>query len=70
MSNNNIPVVTDLVSPGNPELKVKANSSASDTLNIDELNMRIDELENAIGQDSSHGSIGRAYAIRAETANQ
>jgi len=68
MSQNiNIPTVTDLVSAGNPDLKT--DSATNDfTNNIDELNIRIDELENAIGQKDS-GPIGRAYAIRSEESD-
>ena len=64
----NIPMVTKLVTAGDPKLKAKAktNSRRSGALHIDELNQRIDELETAIGQDKS-GPIGRAFAIRAES---
>ena len=64
----NIPTVTDLVAAGDPKLKAQANNHNFNQSHIDELNLRIDELENAIGQDNS-GPIGRAYAIRAETSN-
>lgn len=64
----NIPMVTNLVTAGDPKLKAKAQakSRSSSVLHIDELNQRIDELETAIGQDNS-GPIGRAFAIRAES---
>ncbi len=65
--NTNIPTITELVAPGNPKLKVrqrKRNQNANAN-SIDELNLRIDEIEDAIGQDNS-GPIGRAFAIRAE----
>ena len=64
--NHNIPLITDLVAPGDPTLKVSATESPSS--HIDDLNGLIDDLESAIGQDSS-SPIGRAFAIRAETAN-
>jgi hypothetical protein len=67
MSKNiNIPMVTDLVAAGDPRLKANAQKMYSTPSHIDELNMRIDEIENTIGQDNS-GPIGRAFAIRAET---
>ena len=62
-----IPVVSDLVVPGNPELR-KDSENTSDMHNrnyVDDLNSRIDELESAIGQDTM-GSQSRAHAIRAE----
>lgn len=61
----NIPVITDLVFAGDPALKAKANKAFSVPSHIAELNMRIDEIESAIGQDNT-GPIGRAFAIRAE----
>ena len=63
----NIPTVTDLVAAGDPKLKTKAQEMHSKPQHINELNMRIDELESAIGQNNS-GPIGRAFAIRAETS--
>ncbi len=68
---SNIPMVTKLVAAGDPRLKAlaataKKKSQHSNALHIDELNQRINELENAIGQDKSD-PIGRAFAIRAET---
>jgi len=63
--NTNIPVASVLVVPGDPKLKAHAQKNYSVPSHIEELNNRIDELENAIGQDNS-GPIGRAYAIRAE----
>ena len=69
MSKNiNIPMVTDLVAAGDPKQKAKAQKADSMYTPIDELNLRIDELESAIGQDNKD-PIGRAYAIRAETNN-
>jgi hypothetical protein len=62
-----IPVISDLVVPGNPRLRQQANDRANSQANnyVDALNLRIDELESAIGQDTM-GSQSRAYAIRAE----
>ena len=69
MSKNiNIPVASDLVTSGNPRLKELAQNNDSVPSHIEELNSRIDELENAIGQDNS-GPIGRAFAIRAEVTS-
>ncbi len=65
--NLNIPTITDLVIAGNPKLKVDQFSKSTPS-QFDELNLRIDELESAIGQDAS-GPVGRAYAIRAEKIN-
>ena len=65
--NLNIPVATDLVTAGDPRLKAIAQKNYSIPSHIEELNNRIDELENAIGQDNT-GPIGRAFAIRAEAS--
>ena len=64
---HHIPEITDLIVAGNPLMKIEAEHSYSVPSHIDELNMRIEELESAIGQDTS-GPIGRAYAIRAEAS--
>lgn len=63
--NSNIPVASDLVALGNPQLKALAQKNNSIPSHIEELNIRIDELESAIGQNNSD-PIGRAFAIRAE----
>lgn len=63
--NQNIPILTDLISAGNPKLKVSEKDKQSLSLQSANLNMRIDDIETAIGQDTS-GPIGRAFAIRAE----
>lgn len=49
-----IPVISDLVVPGNPRLRQQANDRANSQANnyVDALNLRIDELESAIGQDT------------------
>lgn len=69
-----IPVVTDLVIPGDPELKrqSKANKAsqqngiAGDQQAFElRLKQKIDELKNTIGQDESN-NIARAHAIRTE----
>jgi len=64
----NIPLLTRLVAPGNPRLKAAAQQNNQIPSHIEELNMRIDEIETAIGQ-TNNGPIGRAYAIRAEENN-
>ena len=66
--NSNIPIASDLVTLGNPQLKVLAQECNSTPSHIDELNSRIDDLESAIGQDAS-GPIGRAFAIRVEATS-
>ena len=63
-SSGYIPVVSDLVVPGNPQLRQQSKSSGNSSY-VDALNSRIDELESAIGQDTM-GSQSRAYAIREE----
>lgn len=65
---DNIPTVTNLVAAGNPSKKAEAKKKTADSSHLDELNQRIDEIENAIGQDNA-GPVGRAFAIRAETNN-
>ena len=63
-----IPVVSDLVIPGNPRLKKKASEKMSEESSYsDNFNQRIDELESAIGQNDST-SFSRAYAIREEAS--
>jgi len=64
-----IPVVSDLVTPGNPALRQQndALGSTKSGRYADALNNRIDELESAIGQDTM-GSQSRAFAIRAEAS--
>lgn len=61
----NIPTITNLVFAGDPALKAQAKKTFTIPLHIEELNMRIDEIESAIGQDTT-GPVGRAFAIRAE----
>ena len=64
----NIPVVSDLITPGNPALRQQnKQSGCNNTRYADALNSRIDELESAIGQDTM-GSQSRAFAIRAEAS--
>jgi hypothetical protein len=62
---SHIPLATDLVSPGDPVLKAKAKHKNLETSQLDELNLRIDDIETAIGQNESD-PVGRSYAIRAE----
>ncbi len=63
--NSNIPTITNLVFAGNPRLKTRANVSGKGSFDVEGLNMRINEIENAIGQDKPK-PVGRAFAIRAE----
>lgn len=65
-NNHSIPTLTNLVAAGNPSKKAKPRKRGSKSSHLDELNQRIDEIEDAIGQDNS-GPVGRAFAIRAET---
>lgn len=63
--NQHIPVLSDLVTLGNPKLKLSEEKKKSFAPQSANLTMRIDEIETAIGQDNS-GPVGRAFAIRAE----
>lgn len=65
-NHHSVPTLTNLVAAGNPSKKAKSRKDGSNSSHLDELNQRIDEIENAIGQDNS-GPVGRAFAIRAET---
>ncbi len=64
-----IPLVTDVVVPGNPEMKRLAKEKqASQIATADaavNFQRRIDDVESAIGQDESKAP-SRAHAIRAE----
>lgn len=62
----NVPTITDLVAAGDPSKKAEAENNTSNSSHLDELNQRIDEIEDAIGQDNT-GPVGRAHAIRSET---
>lgn len=63
-----IPVVSDLVVPGDPRLKKETYEKMSaESAYADNLNQRINELESAIGQDGMT-SLSRAYAIREEAS--
>jgi hypothetical protein len=67
-SNTRVPVVTDLVIPGDPKLKKLAEaSSKKDNEAVHKLQKHIEEVESAIGQDDGQ-TIGRAHAIRKEKA--
>ena len=65
--NLRIPVVTNLVVPGDPVLKRKAlqKQQQNKTASQVRLQTRIDELQQAIGQDDQT-NLTRAHAIRAE----
>lgn len=63
-----IPVASDLIIPGDPRLKKEGSDKLSaESLYADNLNLRINELESAIGQNKST-SLSRAYAIREEAS--
>ena len=61
---NRVPLVTDVVVPGDPKLKLiqKDNEPMSAEQN---LKRRIDDVERAIGQNEIK-RLGRAHAIRSE----
>ncbi len=61
-----IPIVTDVVVPGNPELKRQAQVATRRHAAVT-FQHRIDEVESVIGQDEGK-SLSRAHAIRAELA--
>jgi len=66
MSNtDHIPVAHKLIHAGDPAMKARAQQRYSVPSHLQELNARIDDIENAIGQ-TNKGPIGRAFAIRAE----
>jgi hypothetical protein len=68
-TNYSIPLVTDVVVPGNPEMKrlAQKKQQASNHAAINFQN-RINDVEDAIGQDESK-SLSRAHAIRAESTS-
>ncbi|MCK5918322.1 MAG: hypothetical protein KAG34_07845 [Cocleimonas sp.] len=69
-NNTLIPVVSDLMIPGDPLLKKEAYEKLSaESAYADNLNLRINELEDAIGQNDST-SLSRAYAIREEASRK
>lgn len=65
-NSHTIPTITNLVAAGNPSKKAEPKKQNARSSQLDDLNQRIDEIENAIGQDNT-GPVGRAYAIRAES---
>ena len=63
-----IPVITDLVRPGDPDIiqRAKSGESAEFQQNFEKrLQERISELQSAAGQDEYTG-LARAHAIRSE----
>lgn len=63
-----IPVITDLISPGDPEIirRAKTGESIEYQKNFEKrLKERIAELQSAAGQDEYTG-LARAHAIRSE----
>jgi len=61
----NVPLLTDLVAPGDPRKKVHSDHKASQSTHLKALNQHIDDIENAIGQKETN-PMGRAFAIRKE----
>ncbi len=61
----NIPILTDLVVAGNPKLKLSDKDKRSYLHQSENLHLRINQIETAIGQDEPT-PVGRAFAIRAE----
>ena len=64
-TDDHVPVAHKLVHAGDPAMKARAQQRYSVPSHLQELNSRIDDIENAIGQ-ANKGPIGRAFAIRAE----
>lgn len=67
-----IPIITNLVMAGDPDLKIKVNTSMEgvegDKQAFDlRLQEKINELKDTIGQEEGN-NIGRAHAIRAEAS--
>jgi len=67
-----IPIITNLVVPGNPALKIKVNNTVEgvegDKQAFDlRLKAKIEELKNTIGQEEGN-NIARAHAIRSEAS--
>ncbi len=62
---DHIPVAHNLVHAGDPKMKALAQQRYSVPSHLAELNSRIDDIENAIGQ-TNNSPVGRAFAIRAE----
>ncbi|MEZ5448094.1 MAG: hypothetical protein R3E95_04410 [Thiolinea sp.] len=63
-----IPVITDLIRPGDPDIikRAKSGESAEQQKNFEKrLKERIAELQSAAGQDEYSG-LARAHAIRSE----
>jgi len=65
INNDHVPVAQKLLFAGDPKMKALAQQRYSVPSHLAELNSRIDDIENAIGQ-TNDGPIGRAFAIRAE----
>jgi len=65
-NNHNIPILNSLVAAGDSRKKTNLKKPDAKSTHLDELNQRIDEIEDAIGQGNSD-PVGRAFAIRAET---
>lgn len=67
-----IPVVTDLVTPGDPEVIRRArerNPRTAGGAYEHTLKVRMADIQSATGQDE-YGKLGRAHAIRSESNNR
>ena len=67
-----IPVITDLISPGDPDIirRAKTGESIEYQKNFEKrLKERIAQLQSAAGQDEYSG-LGRAHAIRSEAQEE
>ena len=71
--NNTVPIVTDVVVPGDPDIIRKANEDRNNGLVTDHgalnLQKRINDIEDVIGQTEVL-SPSRAHAIRAEKSSK
>ncbi|MEN9433782.1 MAG: hypothetical protein RLZZ422_1371 [Pseudomonadota bacterium] len=67
-----IPVVTDLVAPGDPDVIRRArerNPRSAANAYEHTLKIRMADIQSATGQDE-YGKLGRAHAIRSESNNR
>lgn len=64
-----VPVVTDIVRPGDPDIikRVKSGKSSENQQNFEKrLKERIAELQSAAGGEDGYTGLARAHAIRSE----
>jgi len=67
-----IPVITDLIRPGDPDIirRAKSGESVANQQNFEKrLKERISQLQSAAGQDEYSG-LARAHAIRSENQDE